>query len=87
MHYTDSLDVVAQECRFLLGRRSLDELLPDIGRSVPPVGYVDFMDTTQHRTLLGYPVVARRMPGGASLQLAGTLSPLGVSPGSSNPPG
>ncbi len=57
MHYTDSLEAVVQRCRFVVGTGSLHELLPDLARSLPPLGYVEFMDTTRHRALLGYPVV------------------------------
>ena len=56
MQYAESLDAVVQECRFLLGRTAFGSLLPDLGRSIPPLGYLEFMDTTRHRAMLGYPI-------------------------------
>lgn len=58
MYRPDSTEAVVQASRFLLGRRSLDDVLPGVGRSVPPLTYVEYMDTTKHRAALGYPVVS-----------------------------
>lgn len=64
MFYSDSVDIVLQECRFLLNRRALQSVLPDVERTIPPLTYLEFMDTSRHRTVLGYPVaVASRLPG------------------------
>ncbi len=64
MFHSDSIDIVVQECRFLLNRRVLRSLLPDVERTVPPLTYLEFMDTSRHRTVLGYPVtVASRLHG------------------------
>jgi hypothetical protein len=62
MYYAESADVVVQECRFLLNRRDLTALLPDIDKAIPPLTYLEFLDTTQQRTMLGYPLC-----GGATL--------------------
>lgn len=56
MQYAESLDAVVQECRFVLGGSAFASLLPDLGRAIPPLGYLEFMDTTRNRTMLGYPI-------------------------------
>jgi len=58
LYRTDSTDAVVQACRFLLGRQSLDDVLPAVGRAVPPLVYIEYMDTTKHRAALGYPLVS-----------------------------
>jgi len=56
MHYAESSDAVLQECRFVSSRDCLTAVLPGLDQAIPPLGYLEFMDTSRHRAMLGYPI-------------------------------
>ncbi len=57
MQYSDSLDSVVQECRFLVHRRDLNDLCPDLAAALPPMALLEYLEGGRESAVRGFPVV------------------------------
>jgi hypothetical protein len=56
MEYSDSIDAVVQDCRFVLAARDLDELIPQALAAIPPLATIEYLDSPRESAVLGYAV-------------------------------
>lgn len=56
MDYSDSIDAVVQDCRFVLTTGDLQELMPQALEAIPPLATIEYLDSPRESAVLGLPV-------------------------------
>ena len=56
MDYSDSIEAVVQDCRFVLATGDLQELMPQVLAAVPPLATIEYLDSPRESAVLGLPI-------------------------------